>query len=73
MSSSKLRARVTIIDFRGLEVYDIFNCITMVGAAGKNFENHAFQIVSNRYFRVIISWKQGTNQVIIEHKLGHFY
>ena len=27
----------------------------------ENFGNYAFQIVSNRYFRVMISWEEGTN------------
>ena len=31
----KLRARVLIIDLRGLKVYDIFNCTTLVGTIRK--------------------------------------
>ena len=37
----------------------------------ENFLNYAFQIVSNRYSRVMTSWKEGTNQFEIGHKLGH--
>ena len=43
----------------------------MVGAFG-NFENYARQIVSNRYFRVIIPWKEGTIQVKMGHIVGNF-
>ena len=35
ISSDKLRARVPILDLRGLQVYNIFNDTTMVGAVGK--------------------------------------
>ena len=41
----------------------------MVGAAGKILK---IQIVSNRYFRVMISWKEGKNKDKIRHTLGHF-
>ena len=37
-----------------------------------DFENYDRLIVSNRYFRVMISWKEGTNQVKIRHKIGTF-
>ena len=34
-----------------------------------NFETFAFQIVAKRYFRVMTSWKEGTNQCKIGHKI----
>ena len=35
MNSDKLRARVAIIDLRGLEFHNIFNGTTVVGAVGQ--------------------------------------
>ena len=35
INSDKLNACVSIIELRGLEVCDIFNCTTIVGAIGK--------------------------------------
>ena len=58
-----------MLDLRRLKVYNIFNGTTMVG---ENFEKYAFQIVSNHHFRVMISWKEGTNQVKIGHKIRKF-
>ena len=49
ISSNNLRARVAILDLRGLQVYNIFNGTTMVGAVGK-----ILKIMIARLFQIAI-------------------
>ena len=60
INSDKLSAGVAIPDLRRLKLYNILN------------GNYASQIVAKRYFRVMILWTEGTNQVKIGHKIGYF-
>ena len=49
INSDKLRARVAILDLRDLQVYNIFNGTTMVGADGK-----ILKIMPSRLFQIAI-------------------